>query len=130
VTPRGQWVTQWPGQAVLCVSQKYWTAFVHESVRGGMPAMTEYLRVNNDQIEEIVKIVRGKLSTQNRVTLQALIVLDVHSRDVLSNLVDKDVTSEFDFDWLSQLRYYWEASSVTRCGLYSVVLRLLRLPSG
>jgi len=122
VTPRGQWVTQWPGQAVLCVTQKYWTALVHESVRGGVPAMTDYLKVNNDQIEEIVKIVRGKLSKQNRVTLQALIVLDVHSRDVLANLVDKSVISEFDFDWLSQLRYYWEASSVTECSLYSIIL--------
>ena len=117
-------MTQWPGQAVLCVTQKYWTALVHESVRGGVPAMTDYLKVNNDQIEEIVKIVRGKLSKQNRVTLQALIVLDVHSRDVLANLVDKNVTSEFDFDWLSQLRYYWEASSVTECSLYSIILHV------
>jgi len=106
-------VRQWPGQAVLCVTQRYWTAFVHESLRGGLPAMNKYLQLNDDQIEEIVKIVRGKLSTQNRVTLQALIVLDVHSRDVLANLIDKNVTSEFDFDWISQVRYYWEASSVT-----------------
>ena len=120
VTARGQWVSQWPGQAVLCVTQKFWTAMVHESVRGGLTAMKRYLKVNNSQIEEIVRIVRGKLSKQYRVTLQALIVLDVHSRDVLANLIDKKVSSEFDFDWLSQLRYYWEAS------LYYVTV--IRLP--
>jgi len=86
-TPRGQWVRQWPGQAVLCVSQKYWTALVHESLRGGPSAMSDYLQLNNDQIEEIVKIVRGKLSTQNRVTLQVRDSQFVTNRLIISPLV-------------------------------------------
>lgn len=107
-TPRGDWVKHWPGQAVLCVTQKYWTTLVHEAIRKGHQAMNDYLAINNSQIDDIVKIVRGKLSKQNRVTLQALIVLDVHARDVLVNLIENNVTSEFDFNWLSQMRYYWE----------------------
>lgn len=49
--------------------------------------MEEYLELCNGQIDSIVALVRGKLSAQNRITLGALVVLDVHSRDVLSKLV-------------------------------------------
>ena len=110
VSDRKEWVKKWPGQCVLAVTAKYWTEYIHKAIKEGGTALYDYLQLNNSQISDIVAMVRGKLSKQNRVTLQALIVLDVHARDVLSHIVDLKMESEYDFVWLSQLRYYWEVS--------------------
>ncbi|CAM4521786.1 dynein axonemal heavy chain 3 [Lepidochelys kempii] len=108
--PRNKWVLQWPGQVVICVSSIYWTKEVSEAMRSG--TLLEFLEKSNQQIGEIVQLVRGKLSTGARLTLGALTVIDVHARDVVAKLVEDKITDQNDFQWISQLRYYWEEGDV------------------
>ena len=61
----------------------------------------------------MVAIVRTNISRLERCTLEALIVLDVHGRDVIKDdLIEKNVCDPAEFSWLSQLRYYWEDNNV------------------
>jgi hypothetical protein len=52
--------------------------------------------------------VRGDVSTLARRLLAALITIDVHSRDIVSDLLSKGTSSTDEFEWQMQLRYYWE----------------------
>jgi dynein heavy chain len=74
---------------VLCVSQAYWTREVHEAIRGGPQGLKDYWDRLNQQLTDIVILVRGKLSKQIRTTLGALVVLDVHSRDCVLEMAEK-----------------------------------------
>ncbi|XP_024941329.1 dynein heavy chain 7, axonemal [Cephus cinctus] len=104
---RSRWVLEWPGQTVLCISQLYWTTDVTSSFPKGPDGLKEYIDACNNELNQIIVLVRGKLSTQNRTTLEALVTLDVHARDVLVGLWEQNVENENDFKWLCQLRYYW-----------------------
>ncbi|XP_037670654.1 dynein heavy chain 3, axonemal isoform X2 [Choloepus didactylus] len=108
--PRNLWVLQWPGQVVICVSSIFWTQEVSQAlVEKTLP---DLLQKSNDQIAEIVQLVRGKLSSGARLTLGALTVIDVHARDVVDKLSADKISDLNDFQWISQLRYYWETHNV------------------
>ena len=105
---REDWVKDWPGQVVLCVSQIYWTQEVHDALQDGVAGLNKLWDFLKEQLLNLVALVRGKLNKQQRITLGALVVIDVHARDVVQDMFEKKVESENDFNWLSQLRYYWE----------------------
>ena len=108
-TARSKWVLDWPAQAVLNVSQMFWTQDVELAMkRNGNAGVVDYLKVLNKQLQDIVELVRGPLTKMQRTTLGALCVIDVHARDVVEELVRKKADRPSDFEWMSQLRYYWE----------------------
>uniref|UniRef100_A0A669P0S7 Dynein axonemal heavy chain 12 n=1 Tax=Phasianus colchicus TaxID=9054 RepID=A0A669P0S7_PHACC len=116
-TERKSWVLEWPGQVVLCVSQMFWTSEVHEVLSIPVMGLKDYYDTLQLQLNDIVELVRGKLSKQTRTTLGALVTIDVHARDVLMEMIENVSIkpNETDFQWLAQLRYYWELENVRVC---------------
>lgn len=55
---------------------------------------------------------RGELSSLHRRILAALITIDVHARDIVSDLVSRGTRDANEFEWQMQLRYYLEADDV------------------
>lgn len=102
------------------------------------PISKAYVEQCNLQITDIVQVVRGNLKAGARMTIGALIVIDVHgnvtvfihgvsvcvcvfnlpdffcllARDVVAQLSDDGVSSLDDFKWISQLQYYWRDNDV------------------
>lgn len=107
--PRKKWVLLWPGQVVICASCIFWTSEVSDAIQNNtLPVSTSahrllqsrfglveldgkykycamhvfqaYVDQSNAQIADIVELVRGKLPGGARMTLGALIVIDVHGK--------------------------------------------------
>ncbi|KAI5076359.1 hypothetical protein GOP47_0008424 [Adiantum capillus-veneris] len=110
-TERTDWVQVWPGQVVLCGSSVCWTEQVEGAINSN--CLQEYFdNVQVAQLLALTDLVRKPLTRLARLTLGALIVIDVHARDVVQKLLDEKVKAVTDFEWVSQLRYYWENENI------------------
>lgn len=86
----------------------FWTQDVATSIKtGGVKGLEEMVQTLNKQLRSITVLVRGRLSSLERKTLGALCTIDVHARDTVVKMIEAGVSHEDDFDWMSQLRYYW-----------------------
>jgi dynein heavy chain len=70
--------------------------------------MKEAYRLIEIRIENLIKKVRGHLSSLERNKIINIITIDVHSRDVVEKFILQKVQEPESFNWLSQLKFYWE----------------------
>ena len=103
---RVRWLKVWPSQVILTVSQIIWTRQVEESLNS-YSMIVKLHQQSQAQLNQIVNLVREKMPELLRLTLSSLIVQNVHSRDLVEQLARKRVTDLEDFEWISQLRYYY-----------------------
>jgi len=57
----------------------------------GQEGVHEYYNQLQIQLNDLVELVRQKLTKQQQVTLNALIVIDVHAKDVVYKLVKNQI---------------------------------------
>jgi dynein heavy chain len=90
---------------VIAGCQTYWTQQVSKALQEKQ--IEEYHKIQLKELDDLRDLVRGKLTSKARQTLSALIVIEVHARDVVINLINEKVADVNDFEWISQLRYYY-----------------------
>lgn len=70
--------------------------------------MKNYLEQLNEQLDELIIQVRGELLSNERKKFNTVLIVDVHARDVIENFVRDGIIRSQEFDWESQLRFYWK----------------------
>ena len=104
---RSDWLQSWQGQTVLTVNQITWVVAVEAAIIQGGNAMEVLYEQRRGELLDVVKSVRGNISKMLRNTLGALVVMDVHNRDITEWLSETSICAVSEFDWQAQLRYYW-----------------------
>ena len=66
-------------------------------------------------LTKLCDMVRGSLGKLDRKRVVAIITVEVHSRDSITRMISAQCASINDFEWLLQLRFYWEEGQTQRC---------------
>ncbi|XP_037663927.1 dynein heavy chain 2, axonemal isoform X3 [Choloepus didactylus] len=110
---RDKWVKDWAGQMVITASQIQWTADVTKCLhtakeRGDRKILKVMKKKQVSMLNKYSEAIRGNLTKIMRLKIVALVTIEIHARDVLEKLYKSGLMDVSSFDWLSQLRFYWE----------------------
>ncbi|EZA54880.1 Dynein beta chain, ciliary [Ooceraea biroi] len=110
--PREQWLFDYPAQVSLCGTQIWWTTEVNMAFgrleEGYDNSIKDYLKKQISQLSTLITLLIGELTKQERQKVMTICTIDVHSRDVVTKLVQSKVESSQAFQWQSQLRHRWD----------------------
>nr|XP_046243361.1 dynein axonemal heavy chain 10 [Scatophagus argus] len=108
---RVDWMLLYQGMVVLAANQVWWTWEVEDvfsSVKKGEKhALRNYAKKMHQQIDELVTRITQPLKRNDRRKLNTALIIDVHARDIVDNLVLNSILDAREFEWESQLRFYW-----------------------
>uniref|UniRef100_A0A8C8ZZR2 Dynein axonemal heavy chain 2 n=1 Tax=Prolemur simus TaxID=1328070 RepID=A0A8C8ZZR2_PROSS len=98
---------------VITASQIQWTADVTKCLltakeRGDKKILKVMKKKQVSILNKYSEAIRGNLTKIMRLKIVALVTIEIHARDVLEKLYKSGLMDVNSFDWLSQLRFYWE----------------------
>ena len=105
---RSKWVLKWPSQAVLAISQVFWTVGCESDLerRGNVK---HYAQTLEKQLMDLVSVVQNPALTElQRINMAALITIENHAKDTVDIMAEAGTSSITSFDWAKQLRFYYE----------------------
>ncbi|XP_071826175.1 dynein axonemal heavy chain 10-like isoform X2 [Apostichopus japonicus] len=109
---RVDWMYLYQGMVVLATNQVWWTWEVEDVFRmvrqGDKMAMKIYSKKMHSQIDNLVVQVRSPLSKNDRKKFNSVLIIDVHARDIIDGFVRDSILDAREFEWESQLRFYWD----------------------
>uniref|UniRef100_A0A3Q1IX48 Dynein axonemal heavy chain 2 n=1 Tax=Anabas testudineus TaxID=64144 RepID=A0A3Q1IX48_ANATE len=110
---REKWVKDWQGQMLITASQIQWTTDVTKALiiskeRGDKSALKSMKKKQVSMLQCYSDIIRGNLPKVLRLKIVALVTVEVHARDVIDKLAKAGCHDVNAFEWLCQLRLYWE----------------------
>lgn len=56
----------------------------------------------------MVELIRTDVTRNQRLKINTLIIVDVHARDIVDGFVRDSILDAREFEWESQLRFYWD----------------------
>ncbi|XP_066466098.1 dynein axonemal heavy chain 10 [Tiliqua scincoides] len=109
---RVDWMLMYQGMMVLAANQVWWTWEVedvfHKVKKGEKQAMKNYAKKMHQQIDSLVTRITRPLSKNDRKKYNTVLIIDVHARDIVDNFVRDSIMDAREFEWESQLRFYWD----------------------
>jgi len=97
------WVRKSFSQCVLTGSKVFYTSDAETAIN--FNGLDRYYVKLNEQIMDLVDLIRQKLDTLEKKTISPLIVQSVHERDSMKKFMELKINNINEFEWISQLRF-------------------------
>uniref|UniRef100_H3BAL0 Dynein axonemal heavy chain 10 n=1 Tax=Latimeria chalumnae TaxID=7897 RepID=H3BAL0_LATCH len=124
---RVDWMLLFQGMVILAGNQVWWTWEVEDTFRkvkkGDKQALKNYAKKMHQQIDDLVTRITQPLEKNDRKKYNSVLIIDVHARDIVDIFVRDSIMDAREFEWESQLRFYWDREPDNLLGTWNCLAK-------